>query len=92
MRTPNLGTISYAPGEPPTDPTQLQRFLRDELQVLAAAITALARGHLDKSYKAPDKPRDGDLAYADGTSWNPGGGKGVYIHNGSVWTLIKAIT
>ena len=92
MRTPNLGSVSYAPGEPPIDASQLQRFLRDELQQISAAIQALAAGHLDKQDSAPAKPRDGDMRYADGTNWNPGGsGKGIYIHNGAVWTLVKAI-
>jgi hypothetical protein len=91
VRAPNLGSVSYAPGEPPTDPAQLQRFIRDELQQISAAIQALAAGHLDKQSVAPLKPRDGDTRYADGAHWNPGSGKGVYLHNGSVWTLIKAI-
>lgn len=92
MRAPNLGSAFYAPGEPPTDPAQLGRFIRDELQQISAAITALAAGHLDQQSVAPAKPRDGDMRYADGAHWNPGGlGKGVYMHNGSTWTLIKAI-
>jgi hypothetical protein len=91
VRTPSIGTAFYAPGEPPSDAAEMQRFLRDELQKIGAAVQALALGHLDKTYVAPAKPRDGDVRYADGAGWNPGGGKGLYMHNGSVWTLIKAI-
>jgi MoxR-like ATPase len=91
LRTPNGGTVSYSPGEPPLDPAQLQRFLRDELQQISAAIQALAAGHLDKQTVAPAKPRDGDWRYADGVTWNPGaGGKGIYMFT-TVWTLIKAL-
>lgn len=91
MRTPNLGTASYAPGDPPADPAQLQRFLRDELQQLSAVIQALAAGHLDKLHAAPAKPRDGDLRYASGApGWDPGAGKGLYMFS-TVWTLIKAL-
>lgn len=25
-----------------------------------------------------DKPREGDIVFADGTNWNPGSGKGFY--------------
>ena len=32
--------------------------------------------------------RRGLLAYADGVTWNPGGGEGVYWHNGSGWTKL----
>lgn len=91
MRTPNLGSVAYAPGEPPVDPAQLQRFLREELQKISAAVQALAAGHLDKTHVAPTKPRDGDVRYADGTNWNPGGGKGLYMHNGTTWILVKAL-
>lgn len=90
MRTPNLGSVQYAPGEPPTDPKELQRYLQIEFNKIAAAINALALGHLDQTYVAPAKPRDGDIRYADGTSWAPGV-KGLYMHNGTTWVLVKAL-
>lgn len=31
-----------------------------------------------------EKPRDGDVVFADGTNWNPGSGKGFYgFYNGT---------
>jgi hypothetical protein len=90
MRTPNLGTISFNPADPPADPKDLQRYLREQNALLSAVIAALAAGHLDKTYVAPAKPRDGDIRYADGTSWAPGV-KGLYMHNGTTWVLIKAL-
>lgn len=91
MRTPNRNTVSYAPKEPPSDPAQLQRYLRDELAAISTAIQLLAAGRLDKLTVAPLKPRDGDWAYADGTLWNPGGsGKGIYMYT-TVWTLVKTL-
>ena len=59
-----------------------------ELSSIQTAIGLLAAGHLDKSYAAPIKPRDGDIRYADGTTWNPGSGQGVYYFNGSIWKLL----
>lgn len=91
VRSPSNSGAFYAPGEPPSDAAELQRFLRDELQKISAAIAALAAGHLDKTYVAPAKPRDGDIRYADGASWNPGSGRGIYAHNGAAWVLVKAI-
>lgn len=83
----------YAPGIPPTDPTQFQRYLYDELQQISAVLTAVALGHLDMTTEAPKKVSNGDLRYAAGTpGWDPGAGKGLYMHNGSAWTLIKAIS
>jgi hypothetical protein len=90
MRPANSSANAYAAGDPPVDPTQLQRFLREELAKIAAAIAALAAGHLDKTYVAPAKPRDGDVRYADGTSWAPGV-KGLYMYNGTTWILVKAL-
>jgi hypothetical protein len=34
----------------------------------------------------PDKPRDGMIAFADGTSWNPtGGARGIYAYYSGAW-------
>lgn len=88
MRTPNIGSIQYSPGQVPSDPAQMQAFMRDELNKMAAAINALAAGHLDKQTVAPLKPRDGDIRYADGTSWNPGAGVGIYAFLGAAWVKL----
>lgn len=88
MRPTNSSATSYAPGEPPSDPAQLQRYLRELETRIAATFAALAAGHLDKTYVAPAKPRDGDIRYADGTSWAPGVGAGIYFYNGTTWTKL----
>ena len=36
----------------------------------------------------PDKPRDGDLVYADGTDWDPGAGEGFYGYENGVWVKL----
>lgn len=85
MRTAVTSNL-YTPGIVPSDAEQYRRFLYEELQKISAAIAALAAGHLDPSYAAPAKPREGDVRYADGTSWNPGGtGNGMYYYNGTAW-------
>lgn len=89
MRTPNLGSVFYAPGIPPEDATALRRFVSEELQNISAAIAALALGHIDISYAAPVKPRAGDIRYADGTTWNPGSGAGIYRYSaGAAWVFL----
>lgn len=38
---------------------------------------------------APPNPADGLIAYADGTSWNPGAtGEGVYAYVNGAWTKL----
>jgi hypothetical protein len=36
----------------------------------------------------PGTPADGDVAYANGTSWNPGGGAGLYVRTGAAWVKV----
>lgn len=90
MRDPNLGTVQFAAGDPTgiTTLADLVKFVRDQGIRIEAAIKALAAGHLDKLTAAPIKPRDGDIHYADGVNWNPGGGQGVYYFDGSGWVQL----
>ena len=88
MRTTSISSAFYSPEQPPSDPKELPRYLENEYSKIAAAITALANGHLDKSYAAPAKPRDGDFRYADGTTWDPGSGIGFYRYNGATWVFL----
>ncbi len=85
MRPPNSASVAYAPEDPPSDPKLLPRYLSNEFTKIQTAINALAVGHIDKSYVSPGKPRDGDIRYADGTSWNPGSGIGLYQFDGTNW-------
>jgi hypothetical protein len=81
MRTPTIGTVVFNPADPPADPKELQRYLRELNVVLSACITALAAGRLEKTHVEPTKRNAGDIRYADGTDWNPGTGEGIYFYN-----------
>lgn len=44
---------------------------------------------LVESFVAPLRPKAGNLAYADGVKWNPGGGEGFYYYDSSgTWQLV----
>lgn len=90
MRAANSSTVSYAPGQVPTDAAEMQRFFTAELQKISTALALVSAGHLDKTTVAPTKPRDGDIRYADGSLWNPGSGVGVYYYKGatSAWVFL----
>lgn len=92
MRTPTIGTAFYAPEPPPNDPKELARWQYEENLKIAAAITALSAGHLDKQTVEPLKPRDGDIRYADGVNWLPNGAGGVgiwyYKATGPAWVQL----
>jgi hypothetical protein len=88
VRTGNLGSPTYAPGTVPSDPAALPTFLTLELAKIKAALDLAALGHVDTTYVAPAKPREGDVRLADGTAWNPGSGAGVYAYYGGAWAKL----
>ena len=88
MRPTNSNSPSYQPADPPSDPKDLQRYLREELLKLKQAIDAVAEGYAPVVYAAPLKPRTGMLRNADGTQWNPGSGAGLYRYTGTTWKYI----
>lgn len=66
----------------------LQQYLSIEMTRIWAALSQLAAGHLPKTHVVPDRPRDGDIRYADGTDWNPGTGEGAYFYYNSTWNKL----
>jgi hypothetical protein len=79
--------MAYIPRNVPQDPAQLPGFFMAELENIARSInTPIQR--LEPLYVAPTRPRDGDLVLADGTSWNPGSGGGVYCYRAGSWRFL----
>lgn len=85
MRTGTIASVSYTPDLLKGTDQAFAQLVYGELQKVADAIRKLADGHLDPSYVAPGKPRNGDIRYADGTSWNPGSGEGFYGYENGAW-------
>lgn len=83
VREITSSTAAYSPSIVPNDPKEYQRFFTEEFRKIQAAIEALAAGHLDKTFVEPAKLKDGDIRYADGTSWKPNGtgGVGIWYYN-----------
>lgn len=44
-------------------------------------FSPIANENLGKAQPLPEYLRDGQIAYADGTNWNPSGGKGYYRYD-----------
>jgi hypothetical protein len=88
VRTPSASSVFYAPANVPDDADQFRRYIEEELRKIAAAISLLAAGHLDKTTSAPAKPREGDIRLADGVGWNPGSGAGVYAYYNGAWHIL----
>lgn len=70
-------------------PDDAPAWLKRELRAIAEANR---KGQpyvvFDTLYAAPKKVIDGLTVKADGTTWNPGSGAGVYCYRGSAWTFL----
>lgn len=79
----------YQAGFPPFNPDvkALAEYVTSELQKLAQSqFDSVSVMRFSESNREPAKPRDGDVAFADGTNWNPAsGGRGFYGYYGSAW-------
>ena len=80
-----VGPLRYAAAPVPEKPEALPNFLREELTEIQNGLNAIAEGQLDVVNAAPAKPRSGMSRYADGTSWDPGSGEGMYDYYNGAW-------
>lgn len=65
------------------------RWLQEEFQRVAqeqGQIVPMLR--LQTLYAAPLKISDGMVVMADGTTWNPGGGAGIYARVSGAWVKL----
>ena len=85
--------VRFNPNPAPVSTEQLPDYLFNELNRLGEIIFNQNLFRLEPTHVAPgtttigvfkDKPRAGDIRYADGSDWNPGGtGEGIYFFNSS---------
>jgi len=82
--------VRFNPNPAPVSTEQLPDYLFNELNRLGEIIFNQNLFRLEPTHVAPgtttigvfkDKPRAGDIRYADGSDWNPGGtGEGIYAY------------
>ena len=81
----------FKANEPPSgDLDTLRLFIAEEFQRLALDLESGQMEFLQlvERFVAPVKPREGLVVFADGTSWNPGAGRGVYVYNSAAWVKL----
>jgi hypothetical protein len=78
----------YTPGVIPNDPAQLADAIRRELAAVALQLANSDMVILTTLYAAPKRIIEGMIVKADGTTWNPGGGAGVYCRTGGAWVKL----
>ena len=75
--------MPYQPENPPQEASpELAQYILDELRRVAAEFNLQSEGEREVVNVVPPKPRTGQIVYADGTNWNPGGGAGTYEYTG----------
>ena len=80
----------YQPGPLPLDNEDLGVYIVGELKRLGNILFNQATFRLERTHIPPDKPRGGDIRYADGSNWDPGGtGEGIYFYNETTAAWVK---
>lgn len=78
----------------PTNPTvadENSMWAHREFVKLSQAIKKINETVPRVEYSAPDKPQQGQQAYAK-SPWNPGNGDGLYIYDGTSWQWAEGDT
>lgn len=72
----------------PLDTKDALGYLGEKLQEAITNLTELMSALYDEQTVAPSKPREGMIRFADGTSWNPGSGRGLYQYVSGAWVKL----
>lgn len=76
----------YSLGNIPADAPQ---WLVNELRKVQEAMNAAVDGHVYRTlYAEPKKLTEGLTVKADGATWNPGSGPGLYCYRGGAWRFL----
>jgi len=81
----------YEPTSIPSDaPPGIRSWLSQQFRRVADSLRAPEVNGLRFSILTapPATFQNGDLVFADGTNWNPGGGAGLYQRVGGAWSKL----
>lgn len=71
----------YTPNPVPDDPQDLPQYLLQEFQKIQGALEETPVNFIETRNVAPERIKQGDIVYADGSDFNPGSGEGIYFRN-----------
>lgn len=78
--------MAYRVGNPPPDVTA---WTVQELRKVEAAQTdPVDAAYFRILYAQPSRLREGMTVLADGTTWDPGSGPGLYLYRGGAWRFL----
>jgi len=67
---------------------QLIEWILRELRRVSVEFSLGEVRQIQFRASAPSKLKEGMICAADGTNWNPGGGKGVYCYYSGAWNKL----
>lgn len=72
------------------DFNEVADYLNRTLQELTRTTQEISEITLEELFAQPDKVQHGKLYFADGTDWDPGSGRGVYLYDstGPTWRFL----
>lgn len=82
--------MRFQPIPAPENPARVRTWAASMFRAIADAleVPTAATFHVETRGAAPDKYSDGDIVYADGSSWDPGSGEGFYGREGGAWVKL----
>jgi hypothetical protein len=83
--------MPYFPGSAPPniqDVNELRMWIEEELRRLATSLQIVDSTQYNVLYAEPLGPTAGMVVFADGTTWNPGSGRGLYEYRTSSWVKL----
>ena len=83
-----MGFSGYRPQPAPINPVNLEAvtlWLEEELRRISATVEEAQILQLTPLYAEPEHIEEGFVVNADGTSWDPGSGPGLYLRRNNAW-------
>lgn len=68
---------------------ELQEYLMRELSRISAAMEVADAVTLPNTTMPPSRPEEGTIIYADGTTFDPGAGEGLYVFKNGNWVSLE---
>jgi hypothetical protein len=73
------------------DAERLASYVEQELRAISQELGETTELELRPRSVAPSRPREGMLVYADGITFNPGAGEGVYVFKNGAFELLNNV-
>lgn len=72
----------------PVSHEDLVAYIQRQLQNIQDSFQLGYAQHVHFLHAPPERLREGFIAGADGTNWNPGAGQGVYCYYAGAWNKL----